>query len=57
MLFSVVVPVYNVADYLPKCMNSLLGQDFDDFEKNPKLVRAVMVIKVTAQEYSCKRNG
>lgn len=32
MLFSVVVPVYNVADYLPKCMNSLLGQDFDDFE-------------------------
>lgn len=32
MLFSVVVPVYNVADYLPKCMDSLLGQDFDDFE-------------------------
>lgn len=32
MLFSIVVPVYNVADYLPKCMDSLLGQDFDDFE-------------------------
>ena len=32
MLFSVVVPVYNVADYLPKCMDSLLCQQCGDWE-------------------------
>ena len=29
---SVVVPVYNVEQYLPECLDSLLIQDFDDFE-------------------------
>ncbi len=32
MLFSVIVPVYNVADYLPKCMDSLLRQQCGDWE-------------------------
>ncbi|MBQ6160491.1 MAG: glycosyltransferase family 2 protein [Oscillospiraceae bacterium] len=32
MKFSVIVPVYNVADYLPKCLRSLLAQDCDDWE-------------------------
>lgn len=32
MRFSVIVPVYNVADYLPKCMDSLLCQQCDDWE-------------------------
>ena len=32
MLFSVIVPVYNVADYLPACMESLLRQRCDDWE-------------------------
>ena len=32
MKFSVVVPVYNVADYLPKCMDSLLCQRCEDWE-------------------------
>ena len=32
MRFSVVVPVYNVADYLPACMDSLLQQQCDDWE-------------------------
>ena len=32
MLFSVIVPVYNVADYLPKCMESLLRQRCGDWE-------------------------
>ncbi len=32
MKFSVIVPVYNVADYLPKCMDSLLNQKCDDWE-------------------------
>lgn len=29
---SVVVPVYNVEQYLSECLDSLLVQDFDDFE-------------------------
>lgn len=32
MLFSVIVPVYNVAAYLPKCMDSLLRQDCQSWE-------------------------
>ncbi len=32
MLFSLIVPVYNVADYLPSCMESLQHQDFTDYE-------------------------
>lgn len=29
---SVVVPIYNVAEYLPKCIDSILAQTFTDFE-------------------------
>lgn len=29
---SVIVPVYNVADYLPACLNSILTQDYGDLE-------------------------
>lgn len=29
---SVIVPVYNVAAYLPACLDSILGQTFTDFE-------------------------
>lgn len=32
MRMSVIVPVYNVADYLPACMDSLLAQRCDDWE-------------------------
>lgn len=32
MRFSVIVPVYNVADYLPRCMDSLLAQKCEDWE-------------------------
>lgn len=31
-LFSVIVPVYNVEDYLPQCIDSVVGQDFKEFE-------------------------
>lgn len=31
-LFSIIVPVYNVAKYLPQCIESILNQDFQDFE-------------------------
>lgn len=32
MKFSFIVPVYNVAPYLRKCVDSLLAQDYDDYE-------------------------
>lgn len=32
MFFSIIIPVYNVEDYLEECLNSILIQDFDDYE-------------------------
>lgn len=32
MKFSVIVPVYKVEDYLPQCVESILNQDYNDFE-------------------------
>lgn len=32
MLFSVIVPIYKVEDYLKRCVDSVLNQDFDDYE-------------------------
>lgn len=32
MRFSIIVPVYNVRDYLPECVNSLLAQACRDYE-------------------------
>lgn len=29
---SVIVPVYNVEPYLERCLNSILGQTYKDFE-------------------------
>lgn len=32
MNLSIIVPVYNVAPYLKKCVDSLLAQDYEDYE-------------------------
>lgn len=32
MTFSVIVPIYNVEDYLEECLQSLKEQNFDDYE-------------------------
>ena len=32
MKLSIIVPIYNVAPYLRKCVDSLLAQDYDDYE-------------------------
>jgi len=31
-VFSVIVPIYNAELYLPRCLDSILGQSFEDFE-------------------------
>lgn len=31
-LISIMVPVYNVERYLPKCLESIIDQTFSDFE-------------------------
>lgn len=32
MKFSIIIPVYNVEEYIEKCISSVLNQDFDDYE-------------------------
>ena len=32
MFFSVIVPIYNVAQYVGRCLDSILAQEFEDFE-------------------------
>ena len=32
MLFSIIVPVYGIEKYLPKCIDSILAQSCTDFE-------------------------
>ena len=32
MKVSIVIPVYNKVEYISNCLESLLQQDFDDFE-------------------------
>lgn len=31
-MISIIVPVYNVAPYLPQCLESLVGQTYRDIE-------------------------
>ena len=32
MKFSIIVPVYNVEQYLAECLDSLLSQTYEDYE-------------------------
>lgn len=31
-VFSIIVPIYKVEEYLPQCLDSILGQKYEDFE-------------------------
>ena len=32
MFFSVIIPIYNVEEYLRECVDSILSQSFEDYE-------------------------
>ena len=32
MKFSIIIPIYNTQDYLAQCVNSVLSQEYDDYE-------------------------
>lgn len=32
MKLSIIVPVYNVFEYLEECLDSLINQNYDDYE-------------------------
>ena len=32
MYFSIIIPVYNISSYLKECIDSILSQDFNDYE-------------------------
>lgn len=42
---------------LAAIMKHQTGRDFSEFETNPKLEKAVTVIRVDIEKYSCKQNG
>ena len=31
-LISIIIPAYNVADFLPKCLDSILAQTYENWE-------------------------
>lgn len=42
------------SEALARIMKHQTGKEFEDFRENPKLSHAVVIIKLTAEEYSCK---
>lgn len=31
-LISIIIPIYNIKDYLPRCLNSILHQTYRNYE-------------------------
>ena len=64
--FSIVIPVYNTEEYLDKCLSSVFGQSFSDFEvivvndgstdSSEKIVSDYMK-KYSNLKFFCKENG
>lgn len=64
--FSIIVPVYHVGKYLPQCMESVIGQTFQNFElilvDDGSSDNSGAVCETAAERYSCvrlihKKNG
>lgn len=32
MMFSIIVPIYNTEQYLEECLDSVLGQEYSEYE-------------------------
>ena len=47
-LVSVIVPVYNVEQYLPRCLDSLIGQTLEEIE----IICIVMMVPQTNRAVS-----
>lgn len=45
--FSIIVPVYNVEQYLENCINSVLNQSFRNFQ----LILVMMEVKILLERY------
>ena len=58
MRFSIIIPVYNVEKYIEKCMASVMGQSFTDYEvivvddESPD--NSMAVVERYAEEYPGK---
>lgn len=56
-VLSIVIPVYNVERYLPRCLDSVLGQNFSDFEviavNDGSTDRSLSILK----EYEARNEG
>lgn len=58
--FTVIIPVYNVAAYLAKCIDSVLKQEFKQYEvilkESISIVGSRVCIGLLSQLMSLKRN-
>ena len=64
---SIIIPVYNAADFLPRAVGSVLMQEFDDFEVilvddgstdgTDKLIKGFQKEKFLNIRYDKKKNG
>ena len=58
MLFSIIIPIYNVEAYLKECLDSILSQDFDDVElicvNDGSTDGSLAILKEYAADYSEK---
>ena len=56
-LISIIIPVYNVEEFLPKCMDSVLKQTYRDFEvlliDDGSTDGSAAICDEYAQQYDC----
>lgn len=59
MLFTLIVPIHNVEEYLPRCVDSILAQSFTDFEvllvDDGSTDRCPALCDAYAAQYPCVR--
>ena len=46
MLFSVIVPIYNIEKYLSRCIESVLAQTYSDYELGKTRIPLESIIKL-----------